>query len=467
MIELASGTVIVGRYRVERLIGSGGMGAVYEVEHLHTGQRLALKVLTMQQHGAAVERFKREARAASRIQSDHVVRVTDADVAPELDGAPFLVMELLDGADLEHATSGGAAPREDVVAWLRQVARALSKAHEAGIVHRDLKPENLFLTRRDDGSPLVKVLDFGIAKLTAESGVLTRSDQFLGTPAYMAPEQAESQGSPVTAAADLYAMGLIAFRLLVGRSYWRQGSLAQMLAQILVEPMAPASERGSTLGPAFDAWFSRACSRDPSKRFESAFDQVDALAGALGLPEEKRAPTPTPSRKPVTPTPTSTLESAPTVTPEAAGPVPTLGASSREMTTARTRRSRGRWPFVAAGVALVGVAAAALYVPGRATKTDPSSAAAVTTAPPLTTTATATASTIPIPTPTSTATATPTQTTTPTEASVAAATTAAAAPTPTVRPTPTPSPTPRPTASAAPAASHRPDAGRDPLEGQY
>jgi len=456
MLELASGTVIVGRYRVERLIGSGGMGAVYEVEHLHTGQRLALKVLTMQQQGAAVERFKREARAASRIQSDHVVRVTDADVAPELGGAPFLVMELLDGADLEHATAGGAPSREDVVTWLRQVARALAKAHEAGIVHRDLKPENLFLTRREDGSPLVKVLDFGIAKLTAESGVLTRSDQFLGTPAYMAPEQAESQGAPVTAATDLYAIGLIAFRLLVGKSYWRPGSLAQMLAQILVEPMAPASERGSTLGPAFDAWFTRACSREPSKRFASAIDQVEALAGALGLPEEKRAPTPAPSRKPATPT--STLESAPTVTPEAGGPVPTLGASSREMTTARTRRSRGRWPFVAAGAAVVATAAAALYAPGRATKTDPSSAAAVTTAPPPTT-----STSTPTPTPTSTSTSTSTST----EASVAPATTAAAAPTPSVRPMPTTSPTPKPTASAAPAPSHRPDAGRDPLEGQY
>jgi len=444
MIELASGTVIVGRYRVERLIGSGGMGAVYEVEHLHTGQRLALKVLTMQHQGAAVERFKREARAASRIQSDHVVRVTDADVAPELGGAPFLVMELLDGADLEHATAGGAASHEDVVMWLRQVARALSKAHEAGIVHRDLKPENLFLTRREDGSPLVKVLDFGIAKLTAESGVLTRSDQFLGTPAYMAPEQAESQGAPVTAASDLYAIGLIAFRLLVGRSYWRPGSLAQMLAQILVEPMPLASERGSTLGPAFDAWFARACARDSSKRFGAAIDQVEALAGALGLPEEKRAPTPVSSQKRVSAV-TSTLESAPTVTPDDAGPVPTLGASSREMTTARTRRSRARWPLVAAGAAVLMIAAAALYVPGRASKTDPSSAAGVAPALSLISTAT----------PTTTATATTT------EASVGAVMT------PIARPAPTPSPSPKPTASAAPSPTRRPDAGRDPLEGQY
>ncbi|HEX8793594.1 MAG TPA: protein kinase [Polyangiaceae bacterium] len=451
MIELAAGTQIVGRYRVERLIGSGGMGAVYEVEHLHTGQRLALKVLTMQQQGAAVERFKREARAASRIQSDHVVRVTDADVAPELGGSPFLVMELLQGADLEHATAGGAAAHEDVVNWLRQVARALAKAHEAGIVHRDLKPENLFLTQREDGTPLVKVLDFGIAKLTAESGVLTRSDQFLGTPAYMAPEQAESQGAPVTAAADLYSMGLIAFRLLVGRSYWRPGSLAQMLAQILVEPMAPASERGSTLGPEFDAWFARACARDPSKRFESAFDEVEALAGALGLPAERRSTTPASS--PRRSGPMSTLESAPTVTPESGQPVPTLGASSREMTTAKTRRSRGRWPFVVAGGVVVAVGAAAFYAPGGAVKTPQPTATAVA---------------IPVSAPTATATevsvgAASTATTTPTTTPTA---TPSATPTPKPTATPTPIPAPRPSASAPPPR-HRADAGRDPLDGQY
>src|SRR5580658_10804955 len=133
-------SLIGSKYRPLRMIGQGGMGVVYEVEHLHTGQRFALKVLT-RQPGASVERFKREARAVSRIQSDHVVRVTDADVAPELGGAPFLVMDLLEGADLEGVTGDRPASSADVVCWLRQVARALVKAHESGIVHRDLKPE--------------------------------------------------------------------------------------------------------------------------------------------------------------------------------------------------------------------------------------------------------------------------------------------------------------------------------------
>src|SRR5580704_3071530 len=229
MSELDLPPKIGGRYRPIRVIGKGGMGTVYEVEHLHTGQRFALKVLTPQP-GASVDRFKREARAASRIKSDHIVQVTDADVAPELGGAPYLVMELLEGSDLEGVTGKNPASPLEVIDWLRQVARALAKAHDAGIIHRDLKPENLFLTQREDGSPLVKILDFGVAKIVAEGSTLTQSGGILGTPAYMAPEQTDSRGPPVTKRADLYALGLIAFKLLTGRMYWRDSSLAQLLA---------------------------------------------------------------------------------------------------------------------------------------------------------------------------------------------------------------------------------------------
>jgi serine/threonine-protein kinase len=301
------------------------MGAVYEVEHEHTGQRLALKVLTPQP-GASVERFRREARAASLIKSDHIVRVTDADFAQELGGAPFLVMELLEGQDLERATGDRPTPPAQAIEWLRQVARALGKAHDAGLVHRDLKPENLFLTRGEDGAPLVKVLDFGIAKMAAEASTLTASDTFLGTPGYMAPEQTDSRGPPVTFQADLYALGLIAFKLLVGRSYWRSGSLAQLLAQILAEPMPPASERGATFGPEFDAWFRRACDRVPDKRYASAGEQIETLATALGLPEVPRTSHPTP----MPPSP-----------PGEQG-APSLNGSFTDLTTARRRLARRR-----------------------------------------------------------------------------------------------------------------------------
>ena len=320
--------LIGGKYRPLRLLGKGGMGAVYEAEHEHTGQHVALKILT-QQPGASVERFKREARAASLIQSEHIVRVTDADFAPELGGAPYLVMELLDGQDLERATHDEPSPPADVIEWLRQVSRALVKAHDAGLVHRDLKPENVFLTQRDDGSPLVKLLDFGIAKMAAEASPLTASDAFLGTPGYMAPEQTDSRGPPVTFRADLYAMGLIAFKLLTGRSYWRSGSLAQLLVQILAEPMPPASERGSTFGSAFDAWFSRACDRDPEKRFASAREQVEALATALGLPEDSRRPS-EPTRRSRTPSAHEKQGAS------------SLNASVSDLTTAKRKTARRR-----------------------------------------------------------------------------------------------------------------------------
>jgi serine/threonine protein kinase len=363
---------IGGKYRPLRLLGKGGMGAVYEVEHEHTGQRLALKILT-QQPGASVERFRREARAASLIKSDHIVRVTDADVAPELGGTPFLVMELLDGQDLERATGNQPAPAVHVVAWLRQVARALVKAHEAGLVHRDLKPENLFLTRGDDGEPLVKILDFGIAKMAAEVSSLTASDTFLGTPGYMAPEQTDSRGPPVTYRADLYTLGLIAFKLLMGRAYWRSGSLAQLLAQILAEPMVPASERGSTLGPAFDAWFKRACDRDPEKRFASAAEQIEALAAALGLPEAPRPshPTPMPSGR------------------ESSGTqgAASLNGSFTDLTTARRRTARRRLFGGGVAASLVGVGLVGALLHGASTKDErphtDGTAAGVTSPPPV------------------------------------------------------------------------------------
>jgi serine/threonine-protein kinase len=346
--SLELGREVAGRYRIVRFIGKGGMGSVYEVEHLHTGQHLAMKVLTSHQRDVSVERFKREARAASLIQSDHVVRVTDADVAEELGGAPFLVMELLEGADLERVAAGGPASREDVVEWLRQVARGLVKAHDADMVHRDLKPENLFLTRREDGSPLVKILDFGIAKMAAsEARPLTQSGQFLGTPDYMAPEQTDAH-AVVSRRADLFALGLIAFRLLVGRTYWNPGSLHQVVVQLLTGPKVPPSARGSTLGEAFDAWFLRSCDLDPQKRFDSAFVQVEALAEALGIPPLTRTSWDSASARSASESALTALEGA-----------PTLDASSHELETPISRGKRRRlWYALGAGaVGVVGLLA--------------------------------------------------------------------------------------------------------------
>jgi len=342
--------LIGGKYRPIRCIGKGGMGAVYEVEHAHTGERLALKVMLAKDapSESAVERFKREARASAKIRSEHVVRVTDADAAPELDGALFLVMDLLEGRDLEQARRAGAAPPEEILEWLRQAARALDKAHATGIVHRDLKPENLFLTRREDGSALLKILDFGIAKDTRERTVTTSSGKILGTPMFMAPEQAGS--GPVTPAADRFALGLIAHLLLVGEHYWEGETLGQILDEILYRPMPAPSTRTSRLGPAFDAWFLKACNRDPASRFASASEQIAALGEALGG-DARRAPA-VPAQ--------ASLEAAP----------------------------KGSRALVAA-VAIAGVAAAALIALSRSSGTaavavPPASARSVSSAPAIT-----------------------------------------------------------------------------------
>lgn len=291
--ELQPGLVIAGRYRIERRLGAGGMGSVYLVQHVHTEERLALKVL----HKAVIadsnslERFRREARTPAKIDSEYVVRVTDADAAAELGGAPFLVMEYLRGQDIDQRIeAGGAFAPATTVHLLRQAARALDKAHGLGIVHRDLKPENLFVVEREDGSLVTKILDFGIAKFTANPedvkvSQATRPGAVFGTPLFMSPEQAVDS-SKVSAATDIWALGLIAHRMLTGQDYWTAQTLTALIAQIAYEPMVPPSERGSTLGPEYDAWFLKCCARPPEERFPTASEAVRALSAALGVSGE-------------------------------------------------------------------------------------------------------------------------------------------------------------------------------------
>ena len=286
--KVEPGLVIAGRYRVERQLGEGGMGSVFLVQHVHTDELLALKVLheAVVNDATALERFKREARTPARIASDHVARVTDADVAPELGGAPFLVMEYLRGRDLEQVVAvRGALPAEDVVLYIKQAARALDKAHAMGIVHRDLKPENLFLTEREDGSPWVKVLDFGIAKLTEGAGLGTKTGtgQVFGTPLFMSPEQALAEHAKISPQTDVWALGLIAHKLLTATDLWTAETLTHLLAQIAYQPMPVPSERGYGLGIAYDAWFARCCAREASARYASAGEAVTELAKALGV----------------------------------------------------------------------------------------------------------------------------------------------------------------------------------------
>jgi serine/threonine protein kinase len=215
------GTIVAGKYRIRRVIGSGSMGIVCEAEHLEIGKRLAIKVIDASLAGMSdiAMRFRQEARAASLVESQHIVQVFDVGTDEHL--GLYLVMEYLTGEDLSaRIARDKRLPTDTAVRLAVQVARGLAKAHEAGVVHRDLKPANIFLTEREDDEPLVKILDFGISKVIdasrAESKLkLTRAGTVVGTPQYMSPEQA--QGLSVDEKTDVWALGLVLYEMLAGR----------------------------------------------------------------------------------------------------------------------------------------------------------------------------------------------------------------------------------------------------------
>ncbi|HTN91036.1 MAG TPA: protein kinase, partial [Sorangium sp.] len=280
--------VLGGRYRLVSEIGRGGAGVVYMADDLDGGGPVAVKVLLRAHRGGATAaRFEREIRAMRRLDAPGFVRMLDAGVARELDDSPFLVMELLRGHDLEHlvTTHGKRSPGE-VQRWLGEVAEALEVAHAQSLFHRDLKPANLFLATGDDGRERVKILDLGLVKeldpgALGISGGLTATGTAVGTPIYMAPEQARGRSDQIGPAADVWAIGLIAVRLLTGDIYWTANSMAELMAALLVMRLYPPSTRWRWLPPAFDAWFLRSCDRDPARRFPSVRQQSLALRAAL------------------------------------------------------------------------------------------------------------------------------------------------------------------------------------------
>ena len=215
------GEILAGKYRVERLLGSGGMGMVVAAHHLDLDEKVALKLLLP---GAAtnpmlVARFVREARAAAKIKSEHVARVTD--VGQLEDGSPYMVMEHLEGSDLAaYLTRTGPLPVAEAVDFVLQACEALAEAHGLGIVHRDLKPANLFCVQRVDDQRSIKVLDFGISKISVDtaSQSLTQTSALMGSPLYMSPEQMQSART-VDARADIWSLGVILFELLAGRLF--------------------------------------------------------------------------------------------------------------------------------------------------------------------------------------------------------------------------------------------------------
>jgi eukaryotic-like serine/threonine-protein kinase len=276
--SIAEGSVLAGRYRVQCLIGEGGMGDVYLATHLKIDKPVAVKVLAPEQmrRPRTVSRFLQEAKAASRIRHPHVVDITDFG---ESDGCAFFVMEYLEGEDLQRLLK-----REGRLPWLRarriaiQLIDALAAAHAAGVIHRDIKPHNIFITPRDGDRDFVKVIDFGIAKLRDNSEEqLTRTGAIMGTAEYMSPEQ--GMGGELDGRSDLYSVGVILYRMLTGDVPFHGGNPMAVLYQHIHGDLVPPSEAcpEAELGPEVDALVARALAKDRERRFGSAEAFIEAL----------------------------------------------------------------------------------------------------------------------------------------------------------------------------------------------
>ena len=357
------GLALDNKYRIVRVIGRGGMGVVYEAEHTTLGKRVAIKLMLEKYTGdsEAVARFTREALAASRIGNPHIIDVMDIGTAP--DGRSFVVMELLSGSPLSKIIEdGGPMPPPRAISIMRQVLKAVGAAHAKGIVHRDLKPDNIFILDHDSSADFVKLLDFGISKmidpdLQVAATKLTTTGVVMGTPLYMAPEQA--MGVEIDHLADVYACGVIMYELLAGKPPFDGATYAVLVAKLLTQEPPFLTEYRPGLSPKLVAAVHRALEKDPAKRFQSA----DAFSAGLPMPNSASA-----------------VELATTQA---------SGGRARAMPVVRPGGPRRRWPVLAASVAmLAGIATATAIIMAQNKKPPPSTtetneAAKVDPAPPI------------------------------------------------------------------------------------
>ena len=278
---MIAGQQVTDTLRLSRPLGQGAMGSVWVADHLTLRTQVAVKFISpaYAQNIDLVERFRREAMAAAQIKSPHVTQVYDHGMTS--DGAPYIVMELLDGEDLKRRMQRlGALSPAEVARIVSQAAKALGRAHQLGIVHRDIKPDNLFLIDLE-GEPFVKVLDFGVAKHMAEGELgMTSTGSVLGTPLYMSPEQILSS-KHVDHRADLWGLGVVAYHALTGQLPFRAETLGALSVALHSGVFAPPSQVRPGLPRGIDAWMHRALQTRPEARFSSAKEMAEALDAAI------------------------------------------------------------------------------------------------------------------------------------------------------------------------------------------
>ena len=276
---IREGEILAGKYRVERVLGSGGMGVVVAAVHVQLEQRVAIKFVRDEALGNedAVQRFLREARAAVKLRSEHAAKVLDVGTLES--GAPYMVMEYLEGSDLgavleQHGTLTAAAASE----WIIQACEAIAEAHAMGIVHRDIKPQNLFLAKTVGGQPKVKVLDFGVSKSLTSSGVggLTQTRAMLGSPLYMSPEQMRSSRD-VDARSDVWALGVVLYELLTRRWPFEAESMPELCLKVVTDPPIPITSIRPDLPKVLVDVIGRCLQKDPAGRYANAAELASAL----------------------------------------------------------------------------------------------------------------------------------------------------------------------------------------------
>ncbi len=360
------GQILLGKYEVLELLGAGGMGLVYRARHLDLKQDVALKFLQPALVGRAdaVERFLREARTMARLTSEHVTRVMD--VAKLDSGVPYLVMEFLHGTDLQTLIERGPLPLEEAVEYLLQACEAVAEAHLLGMVHRDIKPSNLFLTRRRDRRPLVKVLDFGISKIPldeAELGpIVTATNAVIGSPRYMSPEQIRS-AKTVDARADIWSLGIVLHELVTGQHPFPAETPWDTMAMILSQPPVPARNQRADVPEALEAIVLRCLSKERGERFPD----VASFAAALSeLGSEQARISAERARATLEPPAEASAHSVVAqpveLRPEHTAPTlnPPSGSTVTDQLWTKKRPSGGRRPLLVAAAATLALGSAAM-----------------------------------------------------------------------------------------------------------